>query len=59
VAIEVGAAGRIDTIPVRARVAHGNERDEIWARQVVEFPAFGDYEGRTGRTIPVIVLEPR
>jgi deazaflavin-dependent oxidoreductase (nitroreductase family) len=56
VAIEVGTS----TIAVRARVAHGGERDELWREQVRRFPAFGAYEAKAApRTIPVIVLEPR
>jgi deazaflavin-dependent oxidoreductase (nitroreductase family) len=54
VTVEVGT----ETMAVRARVTQGQERDELWARQVADFPAFGDYEERSGRTIPVIVLEP-
>ena len=52
--IEVGT----DTIKVRARDTKGQERDEVWGRQIVEFPAFGDYENKTTRTIPVVALEP-
>jgi deazaflavin-dependent oxidoreductase (nitroreductase family) len=53
VTIEVGT----ETIPVRARVATGAERDDLWARQVRAVPAFAEYEEKTERTIPVIVLE--
>jgi len=54
VSIEVGT----ETIPVRAREATGAERDDLWRRQIAAMPAFGDYERKTSRTIPVIVLEP-
>ncbi len=53
VTIEVGT----DTIPVRARVATGEERDDLWARQVQAVPTFAEYEEKTERTIPVVVLE--
>ena len=53
--IEFGTA----THAVRARVAEGAERTRIWERQVSEMPGFGEYEGRAGRRIPVVVLEPR
>jgi len=43
---------------VRARVATGDERTRIWERQKKEFPGFADYEAKTDREIPVIVLEP-
>jgi|SRR5579884_1988907 len=53
--IEVGA----ETIPVRARVAEGEERDAIWTAQKAEWPGFADYESKTARQIPVVVLERR
>lgn len=51
--VEVGT----DTLPVRARVANGEERDRIWAKQKQVMPGFADYETKTTRQIPVIVLE--
>ena len=52
--VEVGA----ETIRVRARVATGEERDRIWSRQKRDQPQFAEYESKTSRVIPVIVLEP-
>jgi deazaflavin-dependent oxidoreductase (nitroreductase family) len=52
--IEVGT----DTIEVRARATKGQERDDIWKRQVADFPAFGEYEEKCERTIPVVALDP-
>lgn len=46
-----------ETVPVRARVTEGAERDELWERQKQAIPGFADYERKTTRTIPVIVLE--
>ena len=46
-----------ETIRVRARVASGVERDRIWSRQKQDYPQFGEYEAKTARVIPVIVLE--
>ena len=51
--IEIGT----ETIPVRARVATGEEREGIWARQKAFYPRFAKYEEQTTREIPVIVLE--
>jgi deazaflavin-dependent oxidoreductase (nitroreductase family) len=51
--IEVGT----ETIPVRARVAEGEERERIWNRQKELMPGFAGYEQRTPRQIPVIILE--
>jgi deazaflavin-dependent oxidoreductase (nitroreductase family) len=59
VEIEVGKDGEIETVPVRARVATGDERQRIWEQQKVLMPGFADYEEKTRRTIPVVVLEPR
>ena len=43
---------------VRAREAEGAERDHLWARLVEIQPEYRDYEGRTDRVIPVVVLDP-
>ena len=51
--VEVGTG----TVRVRARVAMGEERDRIWSRQKREYPQFEEYESKTSRVIPVIVLE--
>ncbi len=48
-----------ETISVHARVAEGDERDKIWTTQVERAPGFGDYEAKSGRTIPVVILERR
>lgn len=36
----------------------GPERDRLYARHAELMPGFADYEKRTTRTIPIIVLEP-
>ncbi len=51
--VEVGT----ETIPVRARVAEGEERERIWEEQKRANPNFADYEQKTARTIPVVLLE--
>ena len=53
--IEVGT----DTVPVVARVAEGDERERLWSRQKERMPGFADYEQKTTREIPVVVLERR
>jgi deazaflavin-dependent oxidoreductase (nitroreductase family) len=52
--VEVGN----DALDVNARVARGEERERIWEEQKRLNPNFGDYEERTEREIPVIVLDP-
>ncbi|HVF53472.1 MAG TPA: nitroreductase family deazaflavin-dependent oxidoreductase [Actinomycetota bacterium] len=46
-----------ETISVKARVAEGEEREQIWTRQKRLMPGFAEYEKKTPRQIPVIVLE--
>jgi deazaflavin-dependent oxidoreductase (nitroreductase family) len=52
--VEVGTR----TIPVRARVADAEERERIWSRQKELMPGFAEYEKKTSRKIPVLILEP-
>jgi len=51
--VEVGT----DTVQVVAHVASDEERDPIWEKQKREYPGFADYENRTDRRIPVVILE--
>ena len=41
----------------RARVTEGEERDRLFRNQADEMPGFYDYQRKTTRKIPVIVLE--
>jgi len=54
VTVELGT----DRFPARARVATGEERDRIWRAVNERLPQFGEYETKSGRTIPVVVLDP-
>ena len=51
--VEVGT----EHFPVRATVATGAERDELFAEQATRYPQFATYEANTERSIPVIILE--
>ena len=42
-----------------AREATGDEREPIWNRQKADQPQFAEYEEKTDRQIPAIILEPR
>ncbi len=53
--VEVGRKRR----RVRARIAEGEERAELWRRVNEQYSGFDDYEARTDREIAVFVLEPR
>lgn len=56
VEIQVGR----ERIPVRARVAEGDERTRLWAKaDEVNKGQYAAYQSRTERTIPVVVLSPR
>jgi deazaflavin-dependent oxidoreductase (nitroreductase family) len=44
---------------VRARVAEGEERADLWSKHVGQFEGFDIYKTRTDRDIAVFVLEPR
>lgn len=52
--IEVGA----ETIDCVARIPDADERDRIWEEQKRRAPGFAEYERRTSREIPVVVLDP-
>jgi len=43
---------------VRARIAEGEERAELWRRSNVQYAGFDDYEAKLNREISVFVLEP-
>jgi len=48
-----------ETMPARATVLTGEERDRVWKRQVENAPQFSEYEKTAGaRVIPVVMLEP-
>jgi deazaflavin-dependent oxidoreductase (nitroreductase family) len=46
-----------ETFQVKSRVLTGDERDEIYAKQVEVEPQFGEYQRKTARVIPVIELQ--
>jgi deazaflavin-dependent oxidoreductase (nitroreductase family) len=53
--IELGA----EEIDVLAEQATGDERDRLFTRQKELAPQFAEYEQKTDRTIPVVILTPR
>lgn len=42
-----------------ARVADGDEKAEWWKHATEVWPAYDDYQARTDRDIPLVILEPR
>lgn len=47
------------TTAVRARLLTGEERGAWWDICVAAFPPYADYQTKTDREIPVLILEPR
>jgi F420H(2)-dependent quinone reductase len=48
-----------DRRKVRARIAEGEERAELWRKMNEQYSGFDDYSARTTRDIRVFVLDPR
>ncbi len=46
-------------IAARARVATPDEKPAMWAEMTDAWPDYDDYQARTDREIPVVILEPR
>ena len=44
---------------VRARIATDAERERLWPKAVEAWPGYDDYQARTDRKIPLVILEPR
>ncbi len=53
--VEVQVAKAIFT--ARARIATGKEREQLWEQMVRAYPPYRDYQQKTKREIPVVVLE--
>jgi deazaflavin-dependent oxidoreductase (nitroreductase family) len=50
---------RDEEVPVRATVADGAERERLWTAMAEVWPAYAEYQTKTSREIPVVVLERR
>ena len=48
---------RGDRFPARARTATAEEKPELWRTMAGIWPAYDEYQGKTDREIPVVVLE--
>jgi deazaflavin-dependent oxidoreductase (nitroreductase family) len=55
-AVQVQIKG--DRFPARARTATADEKPEMWRKMTAVWPDYDDYQQRTEREIPVVVLEP-
>jgi deazaflavin-dependent oxidoreductase (nitroreductase family) len=54
--VELPKEGRV---AVRAHVASGEERRDLWRRVVDLYAGYAEYQDSTSREIPVVVLERR
>ena len=54
--VEVQVKG--ERFRARARTATAEEKRELWPIMTREWPAYDEYQRRTARDIPVVVLEP-
>lgn len=50
---------RDDRFKAHARDATPEEKPELWKTMTAEWPAYDDYQSKTSRAIPVVVLERR
>jgi deazaflavin-dependent oxidoreductase (nitroreductase family) len=46
-----------DRFKARARTATPEERERLWPIMTAEWPAYDDYQRKTDREIPVVILE--
>ncbi len=53
--VEVQLLG--ERFQARARTASAEEKPRLWEKMVAEWPAYDEYQQRTEREIPVVVLE--
>jgi deazaflavin-dependent oxidoreductase (nitroreductase family) len=53
----VGVQVKRDRFTARARPATPEEKPELWKTMTAEWPAYDDYQRKTERLIPVVVLE--
>jgi deazaflavin-dependent oxidoreductase (nitroreductase family) len=53
--VEVQVKG--DKFTARARTAGTDEKPELWKKMTAAWPAYDDYQRKTDREIPVVVLE--
>jgi deazaflavin-dependent oxidoreductase (nitroreductase family) len=56
---EVQVQVRADRFAARARTATSEEKPSLWRIMTGIWPAYDEYQGRTTRDIPVIILERR
>jgi len=56
---EVEVQVKADRFRARARVAEGEERERLWEMMLGHWPHYAEYQEKTDRQLPVVVLERR
>lgn len=59
VAVEIGSGDEVEAVDVHARVMTPEEREPVWEEQKRRYPGFAEYEKKTDRVIPVVLLTRR
>jgi deazaflavin-dependent oxidoreductase (nitroreductase family) len=54
---EVGVQVKGERLRARARTAEGEERERLWRAMNEVWPHYDEYQAKTDREIPVVVLE--
>jgi deazaflavin-dependent oxidoreductase (nitroreductase family) len=54
---EVGVQVKADKFRARARTAEGEERERLWKAMNEIWPHYDEYQAKTTRQIPVVVLD--
>jgi deazaflavin-dependent oxidoreductase (nitroreductase family) len=58
VGVEVATQSGVDQFAAHARIAEGDERQRLYDAQAAVMPNFAEYQKKTSREIPVVVVEP-
>jgi len=54
---EVEVQIKSERFPAQARTTEGTERERLWRQMNVMWPHYDEYQQKTDRVIPVVVLE--
>ncbi|MEU3271934.1 nitroreductase family deazaflavin-dependent oxidoreductase [Saccharomonospora sp. NPDC006951] len=54
---EVGVQVKGDKFTARARTADAGEKAALWPKMTAVWPSYDDYQKKTDRDIPVVILE--
>jgi deazaflavin-dependent oxidoreductase (nitroreductase family) len=54
---EVGLQIKADTFQAKARTANAEEKPALWKQMAAIWPSYDDYQKKTSREIPLVILE--